>query len=64
MPYIRQYMELDITPEKFLEACSADELQEIEILIASPRYQRKMNNVQSYHQTNLIDSIEELESQS
>ncbi|MDB4920777.1 hypothetical protein [Mucilaginibacter sp.] len=40
MPTIQQQNNIVITPEKFLEACSQNELREIEILIFSPRFQQ------------------------
>ncbi|MDB4919476.1 hypothetical protein [Mucilaginibacter sp.] len=42
MPTIQQQNEIVITPEKFLQACSASELWEIDILIKSPRFRSKM----------------------
>lgn len=43
MPRIDKVLSLDITPEQFLNACSADELKELDLLLSSPRYQQKMN---------------------
>lgn len=42
MPKIDQHHTIDITVEKFLNACSANELQEVDLLIQSNRYQAKM----------------------
>ena len=43
MPKITQINEVLITPERFLNACSPEELQEIELLIQKPHYQDKMD---------------------
>ncbi|MGB8706239.1 MAG: hypothetical protein WCD31_14530 [Gillisia sp.] len=43
MPRINKQFTLDVSPERFLDACSADELIEVEILLSSPRYQNAMN---------------------
>ncbi len=42
MPKITQVNQIDITPEKFLNACSPEELIEVELLLSSPHYQNKM----------------------
>lgn len=42
MPRITKHFELEITPERFLEACSILELQELDMLLQSPRYQDKL----------------------
>ena len=47
MPKITKQFELDVTPERFLSACSAEELIEVELLITSPRFVAKMN---AHHQ--------------
>lgn len=39
MPTIKQLFQLEVTPEKFLEACSREELIELDLLISSPRFQ-------------------------
>lgn len=50
MPKINHSIYIDVTPEKFLNACSNNELMELEILMQSPaiqsriRYQEEMNN--------------------
>lgn len=33
---------IDISPEKFLESCSLDELQEVVLLLNSPRFANKL----------------------
>jgi hypothetical protein len=45
MPRIDKIFTLEITPEQFLKACSAHELIELDMLLQSPRYQRKMMSV-------------------
>lgn len=42
MPKIDKIFTLEITPEQFLNACSAIELQEIMLLIGKKQYQDKM----------------------
>ena len=43
MPKINQINLIEITPEKFLEACSPLELREIDRLISSPRFRVRMD---------------------
>ena len=47
MPKITKQFELDVTPERFLNACTAQELLEVELLITSPRFVHKMNEFQT-----------------
>ena len=42
MPKITEVHLIEITPEKFLEACSPTELREIDHLIQAPRFQVRM----------------------
>jgi hypothetical protein len=42
MPRIDKIFTLEITPEQYLEACSAVELITLDMLLQSPRYQHKM----------------------
>jgi len=42
MPKIQSINTIDVTPEKFLEACDSTELKELELLLSSHRYQAKM----------------------
>ena len=42
MPKIDKVLTLEISPEQFLNSCSATELQEIDLLIQSPRFRNKM----------------------
>ena len=42
MPKIQKIFEIDVTPEKFLNACSAVELQEVVYLLESQKYQQKI----------------------
>ncbi|WZL88294.1 hypothetical protein VS868_11875 [Salinimicrobium sp. 3283s] len=46
MPKIQSHTVIDITPEKFLNACDSTELNELELLLSSPRYREKMNEVE------------------
>ena len=43
MPKLQKVFTLDVTPERFLDNCSVEELLEVDILLSSPRYQNKMN---------------------
>ncbi len=43
MPVINQTNQIDITPEKFLDACSDSELMEVDILIQSNRFVQRLN---------------------
>jgi hypothetical protein len=43
MPKIDKVISLEISPEQYLNSCSALELQELEMLIQSPRFRNKMN---------------------
>lgn len=42
MPNITKQFHIDITPEQFLNACDATELQELDLLLGKPKYQQKM----------------------
>lgn len=42
MPKIVQMHEVNITPERYLNACSVTELHELQLLLGSPHYQDKM----------------------
>lgn len=44
MPRIQKMFELDITPERFLEACSVSELIEVDLLIQSARFRAKITS--------------------
>lgn len=41
MPKMSKQFYLEVTVEQFLEACSAVELQELELLLQRPRYRNK-----------------------
>lgn len=42
MPKINQLNTIDITPEKFLNACSPEELYELQLLLSSAKYQEQI----------------------
>ncbi len=44
MPQLQKVYTLDITPEQFLNACSPEELQEVDLLLSKPSYQHHMNS--------------------
>lgn len=52
MPKIIKQFDLDVTPERFLNACSPQELIEVELLITSPRFVQKMKD----HQQNALEA--------
>lgn len=49
MPALQKIYTLTITPEQFLEACSATELFELSMLLQSNRYQDKMMQGEFVH---------------
>ena len=42
MPKIQKVFSLEVTPERFLEACSDEELIELDMLIQQPKYQKRV----------------------
>jgi len=44
MPTITNVTTLEVTPEKFLEACSPSELMEVDMLIQGAHFQKKMHD--------------------
>lgn len=54
MPIIQQLNEIDITPEKFLQACSDNELKETLLLLNSKQYASRIQ---------LDDSVTDVEYQ-
>lgn len=46
MPEITKVFQVDITPERFLDACSDNELKEINLLIQSERFQQRIREKQ------------------
>lgn len=42
MPSIQKIFFLEVNPEQFLDACSPEELIELELLLDSDRYQKKI----------------------
>ncbi len=46
MPEITKVFTIQVTPERFLEACSDNELKELDLLLASERYQRRIREPQ------------------
>lgn len=55
MPKINKLFELDVTPEKFLEACTIDELKETILILNSRKFQYKLNTMSG----NLIDTCKQ-----
>ena len=52
MPRISYAQMIDISPERFLEACSVDELQETLLLLNGARFMNKMKEAE-------IENVEE-----
>lgn len=46
MPEITKVFQVDITPERFLDACSDEELKEIDLLIQTERFQNRIKEKQ------------------
>ena len=46
MPAITKNFQVDITPERFLDACSDEELKEIDLLIQAERFQNRIKEKQ------------------
>ncbi len=46
MPSITKIFQVDITPERFLDACSDEELKEIDLLIQTERFQNRIKEKQ------------------
>lgn len=44
MPKHTQNISIEITPERFLDLCSDYELKELDLLIQSERYQKRIRN--------------------
>jgi hypothetical protein len=42
MPEVTKVFTIDITPERFIDACSDSELKELDILLQSPRFQQRL----------------------
>lgn len=45
MPKLNKIYTLTITPEQFIEACSDIELQELQMLLDAPRFQKKLEEL-------------------
>ena len=60
MPKISQTNEIDISPEKYLKACSPTELMEVELLIMSPRFQTQMNGFEKGSYKPVVPEIPQL----
>ena len=46
MPEITKVFQVEITPERFLDACSDEELKEIDLLIQTERFQNRIKEKQ------------------
>ena len=61
MPEVLKVLKVNITPEQFLDNCSADELKEIDLLIQSSRYVNKMQGQSVIGFKNELKSQEEIQ---
>lgn len=61
MPEVLKVLKINITPEQFLDNCSADELKEIDLLIQSARYVNKMQGQSVIGFKNELKSQEEIQ---
>lgn len=53
MPKIEKILTLEITPERFLNACSLNELYEIELLLSSAIRRAKVMNGEDFEPINI-----------
>ena len=61
MPEVLKVLKVNITPEQFLDNCSADELKEIDLPIQSARYVNKMQGQSVIGFKNELKSQEEVQ---
>lgn len=54
MPQISKVFNLEITPEQFLNNCSAEELIETQLLLSGARFQNKIADADSLLQANFL----------
>ena len=59
MPKVSQTFELEVSPQRYLDACSPMELVELDLLILSERYQSKIRGFQNTDHS-IIKDIPEL----
>lgn len=52
MPKVQKIFTLDVSPTKFLEACSGEELIELELLLSSKRFQTRIDVYKKLKETN------------
>jgi hypothetical protein len=57
MPKHTQVINIEITPERFLENCSADELKELDFLIQQERYQMIIRDYLRQSNNQNIESV-------
>jgi hypothetical protein len=57
MPKINQTTQIDVTPEKFLNACSETELIETMMLLSSAKYDSVFNSQNIGHYTRFSNGI-------
>jgi len=46
MPQVTKVFTIEMTPERFIDSCSDEELKELEILLQSPRFQNGLKAIE------------------
>ena len=57
MPEIVQTQHIDISPERYLKACTVAELIELDLLLCSPRYRNQMNGFEETNATVMLPEL-------
>lgn len=60
MPNIQKIFTLEVTPEKFLQACTPQEIYELHLQLQSPRYQNIIDRVDTDGMDTAVESDLEL----
>lgn len=56
MPEVTKVFTIDITPERFIDACSDIELKELDMLLSSPRFQQRLKATEIGFKSNTSQS--------
>jgi len=56
MPKISKVFKIEITPERFIDACSDTELKELDLLLQSPRFQQRLKATEIGFKSNTSQS--------
>jgi len=57
MSQINKLFHIEVTPEKFLEACSPEELIEVDLLLNQHRFQEKMGRCSFSQEVSTLDTL-------